>query len=498
MQNGSDDSASVTLSEPLSLERSMPNHAQQMMARHSFLNPSVSRLRSFTPGIIPRTSSDISLVSLQTAPGVTSVSSHFSSRSRASSLLVHSDATSKPKEREVFKWAELGSITQHFSSRPSQKAISVLGARPASRPTVLAANGMICVGTEDGSVHVFDFTQTLKCVCGTDLNGAELLSLLNHWQAFIDTRGLAKQKAVGRVTALALSHDHTYVASGHSTGHIFLYNLGEPNMPARSIPPATLSVVASGRKEGHLQGSRIINIGFIGGRHTAIVSADEHGLAFYHNLGKVLFVEAFDTLRILGRYPEVDKLANGRVLPDALKKRKPKFTVLASSPLPLGTSPHVTDKYQVIALLTPTKLVVVGLRPSPKTWFKCPRGIDEGLSSQTSSKWQGTLAWFPSMASSVPTSTQIADKHDDGPDPLLVYAWGNSVHLIRITEVNLKQAIRSSSQSKKVKSVDVGTIAHEEVCKWSTREDVMSIQWLNSNVGLTFRAITLIVLTLIF
>ncbi|KAF8345868.1 Golgi CORVET complex core vacuolar protein 8-domain-containing protein [Amanita rubescens] len=434
-----------------------------MIARHSFLNPSVSRLRSFTPGIIPRTSSDTSLVSLQTTPGVTSVSSHFSSRSRASSLLVHSDATSKPKEREVFKWTDLGSITQHFSSRPSQKAISVLGVRPASRPTVLAANGMICVGTEDGSVHVFDFTQTLKCVCGTDLN--------------------AKQKAVGRVTALALSHDHTYVASGHSTGHIFLYNLSEPNMPARSIPPATLSVVASGRKEGHLQGSRIVNIGFIGGRHTAIVSADEHGLAFYHNLGKVLFVEAFDTLRILGRYPEVDKPANGR-------KRKPKFTVLASSPLPLGTSAHVTDNYQVIALLTPTKLVVVGLRPSPKTWFKCPRGIDEGVSSQTSSKWQGTLAWFPSMASSMPTSTQITDKSDDGPDPLLVYTWGNSVHLIRITEVKVKQEIRSS-QSKKVKSVDVGMIVHEEVCKWSTREDVLSIQWLNSNQVIVFTTNTL-------
>ena len=368
----------------------------------------------------------------------------------------------------------------------------MLGAHIPSRPTVLAANGLICVGSEDGSVHIFDFTQTLKCVCGAGLNGAESLSALNYWQASIDTRGLANGNTIGRVTALALSHDHTYVASGHSSGHLFLYNLSEPKAPARSIPPTTLSIVASGRKEGHLQGSRIVNIDFIGGRHTAIVSADEHGLAFYHNLNKVLFVEAFDTLRILGRYPEVDKPTNGRLPSEAPKKRKSKFTILASSPLPLGTSPHVTDNYQVIALLTPTKLVLVGLRPSPKTWFKCPRGIDEGAASETDSKWKGTLAWFPSVASSIPTSTQIADKSDDAPDPLLVYTWGNSVHLIRITEVKVKQVIRSG---QKVKSVEVGTIVHEEVCKWSTLEDILSIQWLNSNVCLFFWPKMLIVLT---
>lgn len=486
MQSGSDDAVSLTHSEPVSIGH---NHAQQMISRHSSLHPSVSRLRSFTPGIVPRTPSDISLV---TPPGATSVTSHFSSMSQTSSLLVPNEATSKPNEREVFKWTELSGITQHFCARPSQKAISVLGVHISSRPTVLAANGLICVGSEDGSVHIFDFTQTLKCVCGAGLNGAESLSALNYWQASIDTRGLANGNTIGRVTALALSHDHTYVASGHSSGHLFLYNLSEPKAPARSIPPTTLSIVASGRKEGHLQGSRIVNIDFIGGRHTAIVSADEHGLAFYHNLNKVLFVEAFDTLRILGRYPEVDKPTNGRLPSEAPKKRKSKFTILASSPLPLGTSPHVTDNYQVIALLTPTKLVLVGLRPSPKTWFKCPRGIDEGAASETDSKWKGTLAWFPSVASSIPTSTQIADKSDDAPDPLLVYTWGNSVHLIRITEVKVKQVIRSG---QKVKSVEVGTIVHEEVCKWSTLEDILSIQWLNSNVCLFFWPKMLIVLT---
>lgn len=94
------------------------------------------------------------------------------------------------------------------------------------------------------------------------------------------------------------------MASGHATGHIQLFDVQNPKAPARFVPPTTLAVVASGREEGHLVDSRIVSVGFIAGRHTALVSADDSGLAFYHSLGKVLFVEATDTLRILGKYPD--------------------------------------------------------------------------------------------------------------------------------------------------------------------------------------------------
>lgn len=68
------------------------------------------------------------------------------------------------------------------------------------------------------------------------------------------------------------------------------------------MTPVTLAAITSGRQEGHLSGSRIISISFVAGRHTAVVSADEHGLSFYHSLGKVLFVDASDTIRIFGNY----------------------------------------------------------------------------------------------------------------------------------------------------------------------------------------------------
>ena len=36
---------------------------------------------------------------------------------------------------------------------------------------MLAANGLICVGMDNGRILVFDFKQTLKCVCGDPATG---------------------------------------------------------------------------------------------------------------------------------------------------------------------------------------------------------------------------------------------------------------------------------------------------------------------------------------
>lgn len=308
------------------------------------------------------------------------------------------------------------------------------------------------------------------------------------------------------MTAIALSHDQTFVASGHASGYIQLYNLKQPHNPVRSVPPTTLSAVSSGRKEGHLHGSRIVSVGFIAGRHTALVSADEHGLAFFHSLGKILFVEAPDILRILGRYPEptasvssvvpaklqtplaTSSVPNFSPVTDLQRRRKSRYTVLAMSPLPLGTVPFPTDSYHVVALLTPTKLVVVGLKPTPRTWFKCPREPEEGGAWKSKSKWVGTLAWFPSIlrpghAGGLPGETSaIHAGIDSSTTPLLVYSWGTSLHFIKVYETKIKQTINNSKTGKSTE-VEIGTIAHERFGKWQGDEDILALQWLNHNVG---------------
>ena len=55
----------------------------------------------------------------------------------------------------------------------SPKASGLLGA--LGRPTVLAANGLICTGTDDGKVVVHDFKQSLICICESNVQGISAL-----------------------------------------------------------------------------------------------------------------------------------------------------------------------------------------------------------------------------------------------------------------------------------------------------------------------------------
>lgn len=264
-------------------------------------------------------------------------------------------------------------------------------------------------------------------------------------------------------------------------GHIQLFELKNPHHPVRHVPPTTLPVVMSGRKEGHLYGSRIVNVGFVAGRHTAIISADEHGLAFYHSLGKMLFVEASDILRILGRYPDVEPSRRTGTPNFVLgRHRKSRYSVLSMGPLPLGTTPHPTDHYNIIALLTPLKLVIVGLKPSPRTWFKYPRQQEESISWDRRYRGTGNISWFPAAQNiSIGPDGQ---SRETIADPVLAFSWGTSLHLIRVSESKVKQ-ITQNARTGKSSVVEIGRISFEEINKWSTDESILAMQWLNANVS---------------
>ncbi|KAI8993990.1 Golgi CORVET complex core vacuolar protein 8-domain-containing protein [Trametes punicea] len=296
------------------------------------------------------------------------------------------------------------------------------------------------------------------------------------------------EKSFGAVTALALSFDHTYVAVGHATGHIQLYDLRSPRVPARVVSPTTLAAVVSGRQEGHLVGSRIVSIGFVAGRHTALVSADDSGLAFYHSLGKVFFVDATDILRILGKYPDEDALDAAPALGHRLRRRRGRkpATILSMAPLPLGTAAHPTDAYNITALLTPIKLVIVGLKPTPKTWYRRHRESQEEIPSR--SKFKGALAWFPSVSLSADLASaserdskkgHVNDSHPSS-TPVLIYSWGDTLNLLRVSEDKITQTVKDT-RTGKVNQVEVGRIVFEEVGSWKASDDVLAIQWLNVN-----------------
>ena len=353
--------------------------------------------------------------------------------------------------RDFVKWSALRRVIANAKSSPD-------AAQPV--PTVLAvAGGLIAVGTQGGKTIVCDFAQEPIASCGHDARG--------HGDA---------------VTALAFSSDHSFLGVGHASGNIFLYDLANPGRTARHVPPVPLSSVKSGKKEGHLSGSAIVHIGFIGLRHTAIVTADNKGLAFYHALGKILGVSSNDTLRLLGKYPQYeheDELGLG----DGKKRN----TIFQLSPLPLGPRPHAADESTFVAMITPSKLVLVGLKPSPRTWYRKvsrtqPAEKANGIAmTEPSAPQPGCLAWYPA-------STEADGKRRRQTNPILAFSFGPTLHLVRLKVRRVVQlpdprAARSANgvaPSPEVEEVDPVELTGEDGIE--EPDGIIALQWFSPDL----------------
>lgn len=267
---------------------------------------------------------------------------------------------------------------------------------------------------------------------------------------------------------MTISPDETYVGVGHATGNIYLYDLASPNKPSRTSLALTLKQVMSGRKEGHLQGSKILHIGFVAARHTAIISGDEHGRAFWLSLGRVMGVDSNDVVRILGSYPERETPTARPASPSSTQsgslrgsqRSKRATTLLASGPLPLGTEPHKSDQFQLSALLTPSKLVIVGMKPTAKTWYRKMRDSTGGASGG----YTGCAAWL--------RSGELAPQSD----PVLAYAWGQSVRFLRVkTSSTAGDDSPVAAKDDKPQFVDGN--------KFEAPNPVKALQWFDSDVS---------------
>ncbi|PWN53237.1 hypothetical protein IE53DRAFT_384301 [Violaceomyces palustris] len=376
--------------------------------------------------------------------------------------------------RNFFRWSALRKISKLIYPTPPDLAGQVNGQGSAAyinvdnvrapdgttigEPKVMAvAGGLVAVGMSKGWTVVFEFNQEIRCICGTD--------------------ELAREG--GQVTAVSFSSNHSFIGVGHASGHVALYDLAKPFKPARLVAPVTMDSVVSGKREGHLPSSKILHLSFVGLRTTAIVTADDSGLVFYHALGKILGVPSNDTLRLLGRYPEHRRLPHGGF--EIVQGKR--STVYAMMPLPLGPTPHMTDEHNFIAILTPSKLVIVALKPSARTWYRrmAPKrksastrhasATNHQQTSESRKEWTqgderdnnstcdgpGALAWFPSTMSD-----------EDSPrllHPLLAYSFGSQLFLLRL---NTKKAATPAAAVQPShgsgRSSQVGPItSHEEL-----------------------------------
>lgn len=330
---------------------------------------------------------------------------------------------------EVVRWTKLRKITG--------QAFSEAGKRNFGRPTCLAVSALIAVGTSKGLVLGFDYHQTLKIIIGQGTKATEC----------------------GSVTALAIAADYSTIAAGHANGHIFTWEINRPSQPFLRIPPLDRDVLKQkNHPDGHIANCAILHLGFLGTRHTAIVSADSCGMAFSHlatrGLGPV--TRTIKATRLLGRYPPAD--------PQAERSRKPS-SVLAFSPLPLGNVEQPTDMMGLTALLTPYLLVIVSTTPIAQTQHKSSRPKEISPHSTLS----GCLAWFPAVKLKPATNGNTKGVSNTK----LVYCWSN---VLTTMDVKVTDSGEPAEANKPP------SLEFHPRSRWRAEEAIVAVQWLSRSV----------------
>ncbi|AEO70520.1 uncharacterized protein THITE_2122100 [Thermothielavioides terrestris NRRL 8126] len=351
---------------------------------------------------------------------------HSRNVSLSSQLLLDPGGTETPSAPwEVVRWTKLQKL--------NGQVFSEAGKRNFGSPTCLAVSATIVLGTSKGIILVFDYNQNLKMIIGPGTKAVES----------------------GPITAIAISADHTTIAGGHANGNIFTWDTTRAARPFLSIPHLPQLHQQNRTADGHVPNVAITHLGFLGTRHTALVSADDRGMAFSHlaTRGTGALGRTVKTTRILGRYPD-SKPPPGKTL-------KPS-TVLAFAPLPLGNVEMATDTMGLTAMLTPYLLVIVSTTPIAQTQHKSARPKEVAAHSPLT----GCLAWFPGVKLKVAdpvTGSQISKVK-------LVYCWSNVLTVLDVDEIPAEDKDKPPGLKFRARS------------RWKCEEPIVAVQWLSRSV----------------
>ncbi|EFX05861.1 golgi complex component [Grosmannia clavigera kw1407] len=330
---------------------------------------------------------------------------------------------------EVVRWTKLIKL--------SGQAFSESAKRSFGSPTCMAISTCIVLGTTKGILLLFDYSQNLKMIIGPGTRAVE----------------------AGAIISLAISSDHTTVAGGHADGSIFTWEISRASRPFLHIPPLQGKQAEPQHRtmDGHLHGFAVTHLGFLGTRRTALVSADDRGMAFAHlaTRGTGSLGRTVKTSRILGRYPGTQPAAT------STRAIKPS-TVLAFAPLPLGNVDRATDTMGLTAMLTPYLLVIVSTTPVANTQHKSPRPKEIAPHSAMS----GCLAWFPAVRLKVAearTGSSISAAK-------LVYCWSNVLTVLDVEEETAEDQSKPPNLHCRARS------------RWKGEEAIVAVQWLTRSV----------------
>ncbi|KAI1421382.1 vacuolar assembly/sorting protein VPS8 [Xylaria sp. FL1777] len=415
-----DDSPSVQGSVLSSLGSSVP----PSVASRAGLNSPTPSFRPFDRRFQSRISSPSPLSPRPSSPAF--LTAHSRNVSLSNQFLLDSGETETPSPPwEVVRWTKLKKL--------NGQALSEAGKRNFGSPTCIAVSASIVLGTTKGIILMFDYHQNLKMIIGPGTKAVES----------------------GAITSIAISADHTTIGAGHANGSIFTWDTSRASRPFLHISHLDPSYTQHRTVDGHIPNVAVTHLGFLGTRHTALVSADDRGMAFSHlaTRGTGSLGRTVKTVRILGRYPET---------PAPVGKPLKPSTVLAFSPLPLGNVERATDSMGLTAMLTPYLLVIVSTTPIAQTQHKSARPKDVAPHSAMS----GCLAWFPAVKLKVPDPTTGSTMSK----VKLVYCWSNVLTVLDVDE------IPSDNKDKQP------TLKFKARSRWKCEEAIVAVQWLSRSV----------------
>ncbi|QLL32902.1 hypothetical protein HG536_0D04240 [Torulaspora globosa] len=201
------------------------------------------------------------------------------------------------------------------------------------RPSIIYPTKYCCVfGTTRGPILIFSVKQILlsKLIPQIAMSNAE--------NDYIHSE----------VSHIAVSADGTHLTAAYKSGDVFIWNL---NASESSSSPSSISSVITEPLRAILHitnhcGKGINGIGFVGGRHTALVVSDDSGQILLHNG----FRSRLWSLTYSSR--TIAKFSTGQLLRSEL-------------------GPYETGKNysQLIAVVTRTNMGIICLDPKPVTLF---------------------------------------------------------------------------------------------------------------------------------
>ncbi|ORX73674.1 hypothetical protein DL89DRAFT_289410 [Linderina pennispora] len=280
--------------------------------------------------------------------------------------------------------------------------------------TATSMRDCVALGTERGVVVVVDYLGRIKTVLGSQTTD------------------------YGAASAVAFSSDYDALVAGYSHGYVVLWDLAKSTTTSAAV--------------GHLFGSAITYVHFIGISKHRYVSCSAAGYVFYHHVVRRLLT-TLNTTQLSS--PDTD--------PGII------FEVAA---LPYGSHTCFTDDMGLVAILTSASLTVCKTRHGVKQMYRhrYAHAPAQGGMKRSFAKrpFAGSACWLPALKLKHSAATETSFSH-----PMLAFSWGSNITVLEL---------RSNENERWTPDLDAGpAIKLRKIVEWTAVEDVVLCRFIDAD-----------------